>query len=375
LLVVVLTLSVIILLSIHFGVPLIYYEYLKSRWLNKSWNLKIDVTYRPSVAVVVPTYNESYLIENKLENINEQTYPKELTKIIIADSASTDNTIQAITEWQKTHPKTKLDIVEETIRQGKMFAVSKACENTSSEIVIVGDADSLWDKTAIENVVKYFADPSVGALTATLSYSSGNGITIENTYRNFYNLQRVAESKVHSTPIHSGVLQAIRRRLVQEHGAYLNSGVEDCAIASYIAFLGYRAIQTSDVVAYEPMRGNLFSTKIRRARHNIINFILTKKYTIANKEYIKTDFDFVWKIEKYLYLLNPMLLVTSIGLLVCLTVVSQSIIILILLGLAGIGVSINRISRMWLLQQIFLISGMIQSLYNLNYNFNSKRKQ
>lgn len=60
----------------HFGIPLAYYCYLKSRWLSRSWGIRRDPGYRPRVSVVIPTYNEAGLIQRKLDNVVEQNYPK-----------------------------------------------------------------------------------------------------------------------------------------------------------------------------------------------------------------------------------------------------------------------------------------------------------
>lgn len=59
----------LVLALIHFTIPLAYYYYLKKKWLNKPWNLKLNPNYRPKITVVVPTYNETELIEKKLNNI------------------------------------------------------------------------------------------------------------------------------------------------------------------------------------------------------------------------------------------------------------------------------------------------------------------
>jgi len=32
----------VVLVTIHFGIPLAYYSYLKSKYLNKSWNIKVN---------------------------------------------------------------------------------------------------------------------------------------------------------------------------------------------------------------------------------------------------------------------------------------------------------------------------------------------
>jgi len=86
----VLTLLALALALTHFSIPLLYYLYLKSRWLNKPWDIKKDPSYRPRATIIVPTYNEAGLIRRKLGDIACQDYSKELVKIIVVDSTSID---------------------------------------------------------------------------------------------------------------------------------------------------------------------------------------------------------------------------------------------------------------------------------------------
>jgi len=37
----------------HFGAPLLYYFYLKSRYLNKPWNIRVDESYKPKITIIV----------------------------------------------------------------------------------------------------------------------------------------------------------------------------------------------------------------------------------------------------------------------------------------------------------------------------------
>jgi len=41
----------LILALIHFGIPTLYYLYLKKKWLPKPWNLRIDPNYEPKVTI------------------------------------------------------------------------------------------------------------------------------------------------------------------------------------------------------------------------------------------------------------------------------------------------------------------------------------
>jgi len=46
------------LITIHFGIPLAYYLYLKKKWLPRPWNIRLDPNYKPKTTIIIPTYNE-----------------------------------------------------------------------------------------------------------------------------------------------------------------------------------------------------------------------------------------------------------------------------------------------------------------------------
>jgi len=70
-----------------------YYFYI-SKFTTKTIKRKKD--FLPRITVVIPTYNEEKTIGQKLENIPEQTYPKELMEIVVIDSNSTDRTLRIV---------------------------------------------------------------------------------------------------------------------------------------------------------------------------------------------------------------------------------------------------------------------------------------
>jgi cellulose synthase/poly-beta-1,6-N-acetylglucosamine synthase-like glycosyltransferase len=102
----------IVLALLHLTFPLLYYFYLRSRWLNKPWDLGRDPGYRPRVTIVVPTYNEAGLIREKLDNIASQDYPKGLVEVIVVDSASGDGTPSIVMEWMESHRGFRILLVE-----------------------------------------------------------------------------------------------------------------------------------------------------------------------------------------------------------------------------------------------------------------------
>lgn len=57
---------------------------------------------RPSVAVVMCTYNGEKFLREQLDSILDQTYP--ISEIIIQDDRSTDGTVALLRQYEERHP-------------------------------------------------------------------------------------------------------------------------------------------------------------------------------------------------------------------------------------------------------------------------------
>jgi len=346
---------------VHFGFPLAYYCYLK-KWLNKPWDVRRDPGYKPRVSIIVPTYNEVGFIQKKLDDIYAQDYPRELIEVIITDSGSKDGTLEVVKEWMRDHMDLDLKLVVNSKRKGKLYALLEALNYVSqdSKVVVFTDADAFWEPSALSKMTSYFADPSVGSVTACIYYTDVD--IYEETYRDYYNVVRVAESKMHATPVHNGPFLAIRADLLRKYGLPDFPGSDDSSFGSFIAFAGYRAIQVDDIVVREPIRGSQVWRRIRRAHHLIINFTTTKRYAKKRGIYkYNRAFENIWRIEWWLHIVNPWLLLLSAILLV-LIAVSGSLIALAPIG-AGLALLVLNIYRVWILQQAYLIIAMLRSLW------------
>ena len=352
----------VLLAGVHFGIPLVYYLYLKSKYLNKPWNIKVDENYRPKVTIIVPTYREAKFIWDKLDNIYAQDYPRNLMEVIVVDSASDDGTVDLVKKWASEHRDIDLKLVEEPERKGKLSAVLESLKHVSleSDVVVFTDADASWEPEALNKAIKYFADPLVGAVTATIIYSSEE--TFENVYRNYYNMIRVAESKVFATPVHNGPFLAIRTELLRKYGLPIFPGSDDSSFGSYVALLGFRAIQIDDVIVREPIRGSQFRRKVRRAQHLLLSFLKTKRYAKKLKVYRHVkSFEKIWRMEWWLHIVNPWLLVAS-AILLAISTLHASFMAITLLG-SGIMSLLLRPYRTWILQQLYLVIASIRNLW------------
>ncbi len=89
--------------AVFFGVPAAYFVYMQKRSLS-IWNLKIDRGYLPSVAVLIPVYNEEKVIRLKLGNIAKVSYTTDKIEVIVANDCSTDATINEVNSYIAAHP-------------------------------------------------------------------------------------------------------------------------------------------------------------------------------------------------------------------------------------------------------------------------------
>jgi len=350
------------LIGIHFGIPLIYFAYFRNI-AKKPWDIKIDDKYRPMITVILPTYNESEIIKERLDNLDQQEYPRSRMEVIVVD-CSNDGTADIVEKWFTTTMDPDLKILKEKARGGKLHALEAAIEHVSEDckVVVFTDADAFWEHDALARATNYLADPHVGAITASITYRSPKNRFLENTYRNYYNVVRVGESKVHSTPVHNGPFLAIKWDLLREAGLPTFVGSDDSAFGSSIAFRGYRALQVDDIIVEEPVRGNQVLRRIRRAQHLLLNFHKTKGYMKAKRLYRKSSFDNIWKLEWWLHVINPWLLLISILFLLIDVMWFKSLIGLVLLA-TGLTFLVWKTFRMWILQQLYLIAAATRNLW------------
>jgi cellulose synthase/poly-beta-1,6-N-acetylglucosamine synthase-like glycosyltransferase len=352
----------LVILFIHFSVPLAYYRYLDG-YKDKPWQLKVDKGYKPHITTIVPTYNEEQQIERRLDNLVSQKYPRDKQQIIVVDSGSTDKTVPILEEWV-TKPGVNVALVLEPERKGKFEAIQRAMSviEPSSVAVVLTDADAFWDPITLGEVMSFFADPEVGSVTGSIKYVKDYGALSEDSYREYFNTVRVAESKIHSTPVHNGPLIAIRTEFLRRIGFPNFPGSDDSAFGSFVAFSGYRAIEVDTATVHEYVRGNRLRRKIRRAACILLNFRHTKKYAKKMNVYVRSRFETVWRMEWWLHVVNPWILFAGIILLTFEVVISGSLLAAAVL-FVGVFLLVFDLFRTWILQQGYLALGALRSLW------------
>lgn len=129
-------------------------QWILSGWKNTS-SFTVDSDYVSSipVTVIVAARNEEENIENLLDAVSKQDFPKKLLHIIVVDDQSTDNTLQIVKDYSEV-PVTVLST--ENTQGGKKDAISLAMSMVKTGIVLCTDADCTPKESWIKYMTAYY---------------------------------------------------------------------------------------------------------------------------------------------------------------------------------------------------------------------------
>jgi glycosyltransferase involved in cell wall biosynthesis len=103
------------------------------------------------------------------------------------------------------------DVVLELPRGGKVRAQDAAVERSAAEIVAFSDANVRWAPEALIELVRPFADPSVGYVCGDVRFVNEQGDNQEGLYWRYEMWLRALESRVRSVTGGNGAIYATRR--------------------------------------------------------------------------------------------------------------------------------------------------------------------
>lgn len=122
-------------------------------------NKQLVFESRPRVSIVVPGYNEEVVISNCVESILRSNY--EDFEVILVDDGSTDGTARIMDEWAaKDHRVSSIS----QPNAGKGAALNRGFAASDGEVVLFVDADGVFGEETINEMLKGFNHPSIGAV-------------------------------------------------------------------------------------------------------------------------------------------------------------------------------------------------------------------
>jgi len=125
----------------------------------------------PYVTLIIPTLNEEDYIRQCLWSAYTQSYPDDLTEILIVDGGSTDLTLSIVRDEQAEHPNVK--ILENKKRiQSSAFNLGVGCSKGS--IIIRWDAHCIYDPDYITFCVLNHTEGDYGNVGGSITVLPGS---------------------------------------------------------------------------------------------------------------------------------------------------------------------------------------------------------
>ncbi len=215
----------------------------------KSRHARYDDTYRPTVSVVIAAFNEEKVIARTIRAALANRYDP--LEIIVVDDGSKDDTAGEVIRDFADNPKIRL------LRQdnaGKASALNRGIAEATGEIIIALDADTIFGRRTIANLIRHFANPLVGAVAGNVKVGNRiNPLTYWQSieYVTSQNLDRRAYAIINSVTVVPGAVGAWRREAVLQAGGYTTDTMaEDMDLTWRIRRIGWTIETDSDAVGY-----------------------------------------------------------------------------------------------------------------------------
>lgn len=218
----------------------------------------------PTVALVICALNEQRIIGRKMENCLRLRYPAEKLRIVVVSDGSTDRTAEIVREYVSD----RVQLIERKTRRGKVANLNDVIPSLSEEIVVLSDANVIYDANAVMRLVRRFGDPSVGCVSGRVILTDSTPELDEST-GHYYSLEwslQEAGSLIYSMPGADGAMYAIRRELFRPCPD--DTIVEDFVIPMSVVRQGRRVVFEESAVGWEQGPATLkeeFRRKIRIA--------------------------------------------------------------------------------------------------------------
>lgn len=201
----------------------------------------------PKVTYLITAYNEEKNIAAKLEQVMTLDYPGDKLEIIVASDGSTDRTDEIVKGFADRGVK----LVHVEGRVGKTGTQNRAVRQASGEIVIFSDATTRYERSAIRNLVRNYADPSVGAVSGRYEYCNPTGAAIglgSILFWKYENTIKTMQTNIKTITGCCGCIYSVRREAYTPLPADI---ISDLVEPLKVLEKGYRIVFEPEAIAYE----------------------------------------------------------------------------------------------------------------------------
>lgn len=227
---------------------------------------------KKTITILISAYNEEKVIRQRIENINTLDYDKNLIEVIIGSDCSNDKTNEILLELKDFYPWLKIFLFEK--RRGKAAVINDIVQKANNEIIIFSDANTVFNKNAVNNLINKFSNDSIGGVSGKLVLSDENITSQSVEEKKYWMLEtfiKKSEGKLGILIGANGGIFAIRRELFTT--IPINKAVtDDLFLSLSVLSKGYKFLYAKDAVAHESVANDVKSEYKRKKRFAATNY-------------------------------------------------------------------------------------------------------
>jgi cellulose synthase/poly-beta-1,6-N-acetylglucosamine synthase-like glycosyltransferase len=265
-------------------------RYVFGAWLQRAQGARFDERrddFEPSVAIVIPMFNEGSRIAHTIESLLQLEYPKDKLSIIVVDDCSTDGSYRHARDAAASRPQ--VTVLRNAHNIGKRLSINRAVRRSNAEIIVSVDSDVIVNRDVIRQLVARFVRPEIAAVGGRVHIlnANDNWLTKVQTIKYFFGYEYLKnlERACRSVMCLSGCLTAYRRAALVELEPILENrnilGVpikygEDRFLTRQLIKAGWQTVCTLDAVCYTIAPTTLtayFSQQLRWRRSNLVDYL------------------------------------------------------------------------------------------------------
>lgn len=215
----------------------------------------------PRISVLIAAHNEVEVIGARAANLLALDYPTDKIEHFIVSDGSIDGTDEAVLQ----HPGVQL--LRQEPRQGKVAALNLAASRATGDYLVFSDANTMFDRDALRQLMLPFSDPRVGCVVGRLIFEqkdSGGVQKAEGLYWRIETMLKKMEGRRGCLLGANGAIYALRRECWQP--VPTETLVDDFVIAMRVLMDGHRVVYAPNAIAREDSPPELSDEFKRRIR-------------------------------------------------------------------------------------------------------------
>ena len=241
----------------------------------------------PSVAIVVPVYNEGAHVLHTAASFEGLDYPRDKLTVVFVDDGSTDDTPQHLTKAMQLYPWMR--VVRNPRNMGKRLGIKNAVLQTDSDLILSVDSDVVVDRGALRILARHMYSSGADAVGGCVFVSNAdeNWLTRMQAVKYWigYQFLKNVENAFSHVMCLSGCLTLYKRPALLavdkdvEHRTFLGDDVkygEDRYLTRKLVERGYKTRLCFEARCFTKapaLFNNYVNQQLRWRRSNLIDFM------------------------------------------------------------------------------------------------------